>query len=186
MKSKTQLIKDVIKAKGFDHVSNSDIFHLLGYKGNDFYNSDIFKVIREVVKREPLPEVQKITCSKDTYNHLMNLQDLEHEEFHCILMNQNNRVINKLAIHKGGITSCVVDVRMIARLAIENKAINVIISHNHPSGNSYPSIADKDLTKKVKEGLKLLDINLIDHVIIAGGKSYLQNSYYSFADNGEL
>lgn len=85
-----------------------------------------------------------------------------------------------MKISQGGVTGTVVDIRLIAKYAVENLASSVAIAHNHPSGKLYPSNADIAITKKLKEGLKILDIILCDHIILA------EVGYYSFADEGKL
>ena len=123
----------------------------------------------------------KITCSKDAFDQLSTqFSDAHLEEFHILLLNRANEVTQKHFISRGGMTGTVADVRVIARLAIEGKATGVVISHNHPSGQLKPSIADVEITKKVKMGLNTLDIELLDHIILAG------NSYFSFCDDGIL
>jgi len=78
----------------------------------------------------------------------------------------------------GGITGTVADIRLLFSVALNSLATSVIMSHNHPSGNLNPSQQDKDLTRKVQDAGKLMDIQLLDHVIIT------RESYYSFADEG--
>jgi DNA repair protein RadC len=72
----------------------------------------------------------------------------------------------------------VADPRMILRIALEEKAVSIILCHNHPSGNLKPSQPDRELTKKIKEAARLFDINLLDHIIVS------QDGYFSFADEG--
>jgi DNA repair protein RadC len=126
-------------------------------------------------------EEQKISSSKDAY-HILNekLADLPHEEFWMLLLNRANKVIRAEHISKGGITGTVVDVRLIAKSALEHHTSSVILGHNHPSGNLKPSQNDIDITKKIKEALNLFDISLFDHLIIGDG------AYYSFTDEGIL
>lgn len=108
------------------------------------------------------------------------LQDLPTEMFMAVFVNKGNRVIDSAIFSHGGITGTVVDVRTIARRALELGATGVIVSHNHPSGNLRPSNEDKHLTQKLKQGLKVLDIALIDHIIVS------DEGYYSLSDTGEL
>lgn len=102
------------------------------------------------------------------------------ESFFILLLNNNNTTIGYAKISQGGITSTVVDTRLVAHYAISSLATSVIVCHNHPSGNLLPSEADKLLTKKIKDGLAILDITLLDHIILAG------TLYTSLADNGQL
>jgi DNA repair protein RadC len=83
-------------------------------------------------------------------------------------------------ISQGGITGTVVDPRLVAKYAVESLAVGVILAHNHPSGNLKPSTPDKVLTDKVKEGLKYLDIKLLDHIILTN------DGYYSMMEEGDL
>ncbi len=130
---------------------------------------------------EPIEEKIKIRSSKNAYDVLnLKLRDLPHEEFWALFVNQSNTIIKTECISKGGISLTVVDMRLILKPAIESLASGVFLAHNHPSGNLTPSTADIAITKKAKEALKLLDITLFDHLIIADG------NYYSFADEGEL
>lgn len=102
------------------------------------------------------------------------------EQFIILMLNQSNKVIGFYPLSKGGLTSTVVDVRLIFSTAITSFATSIIISHNHPSGNRQPSKSDLELTKKIKEAGDLLDIRLFDHIILTN------ESYFSFADEGEL
>ena len=83
-------------------------------------------------------------------------------------------------VSKRGITGTVADPRVILKKAILEDTVSLILCHNHPSGNLQPSKADQDLTKKLKEAAKLLDISLFDHIIVS------ENGYFSFADAGLL
>jgi DNA repair protein RadC len=123
----------------------------------------------------------KIKSSADVAAQMQPLlSDLAHEEFWIILLNRANKIISKKKVSMGGTSGTVVDPKIIFKEAIQVACSNIIAVHNHPSGTNEPSQADKELTKKLKIGANHLDIQLIDHIIIAG------NSYYSFADEGEL
>jgi len=123
----------------------------------------------------------KISCSSDIFNIMSPyLSDISHEEFHVIFMNRSNKVIAKKKISQGGLAGTVVDTRIILKTAINLYASSIIAVHNHPSNNTSPSQADISLTNKLKESALLMEIQLLDHVIIAG------NKYYSFADEGIL
>jgi DNA repair protein RadC len=124
---------------------------------------------------------QKISSSRDAYNVLNEkLADLPHEEFWMVLLNRANKVIKVENVSKGGMAGTVVDVRLIAKSALEQRTSSVILGHNHPSGNLKPSQNDIDITKKIKQALLLFDITLFDHLIIGN------EAYYSFTDEGIL
>lgn len=126
-------------------------------------------------------ERKKITSSKDAYQILQPfLEDLYAEEFYVILLDRSNHVIKVENISKGGIHSTLVDVRIVLKTALENNAVNMILAHNHPSGALKPSNEDIKLTQKLKEGSRLIDITIADHIIVG------HQAYYSFADEGIL
>lgn len=131
-------------------------------------------------RKESLSEERpKITGSKDIYELLKaELLDIPHEEFWIVLLNRANRVIKKKQISQGGVAGTVADPKIIFKIALEELASGVILAHNHPSGNLNASKADIELTRKLKESGKLLEIEVLDHLIIAG------KNYMSFADEG--
>lgn len=132
-------------------------------------------------KESEVEEKPKIASSRDAYTLFStHLVDLPHEEFWILLLNRANRVVRKHQISQGGVVGTVVDPKIIFRVALEELSSGIIVAHNHPSGNLTPSQADLELTKKLKEGGRLLEIQLLDHIIIAGQK------YFSFADEGLL
>lgn len=108
------------------------------------------------------------------------LSDILHEEFWILLLNKANKQIGKYKISTGGVSSVVVDTKIILKYAIENLATNIILVHNHPSGSVEPSINDKELTKRIIKSCSSLDIAVLDHIIIS------QNKYFSFSDEGLL
>ncbi len=129
--------------------------------------------------RESVPEKGKISGSQDVYLLFkVFLADLQHEEFWVLLMNRANRVLDRIRISQGGISGTVIDARIILKHAIDRLASSIILCHNHPSGNLKPSDADITITRKIRDSGKTMDIQVLDHIIIAG------NSYYSFSDEG--
>jgi len=132
-------------------------------------------------KASELPQRQTITSSKDVFDLMhAHLLDLPHEEFWIILLNRANVVMKKVQISVGGVAGTVADPKLIFKTALENLASSIILVHNHPSGNLKPSQADKDLTHKLKEAGRYLEIPVLDHLIIT------EKSYLSFADEGIL
>lgn len=124
-------------------------------------------------------ELQKITSSKAVFEIMQPIiGELPHEEFWVLYLNNSNKIIYKSQLSKGGITGTVVDVRLILKTALEQNAISVILSHNHPSGKLQASDADKEITKKLKIAGEQLDIKILDHIIIT------ENGYFSFQDEG--
>ena len=123
----------------------------------------------------------QIKCSSDIYNMMrVKLQRLEYEEFWALYLSRSNRVIFEECMSKGGVSGTVTDVRLILKRAIELLASGIILVHNHPSGNTRPSPDDDRITAKIKEAARLLDINVLDHLIIT------PTEYFSYNDNGRL
>ena len=123
----------------------------------------------------------KVTSSKIVFDLMQPiLGELPHEEFWVLYLNNANKIIYKAQLSKGGITGTVVDVRLLLKTAIEQNALGIILTHNHPSGKLIPSESDIQVTQKIKTAAKQLDISLLDHLIIT------EQSYYSFADDGIL
>lgn len=130
---------------------------------------------------EHLDERQVVRSSVDVY-HLFHssLCDLPTEEFWVLLLNQAAKVIERVRISRGGIDQTSADVRTILREALLKRATQIVLVHNHPSGNARPSRDDQMLTDKVGQAARIMNINLMDHVIVTDG------AYYSFRDEGKI
>ena len=126
----------------------------------------------------------KISTSKDAQDALMKSWDSTKlelvEQFKVMLVNRANKVLGIFELSTGGVTGTVADPKLIFAAAIKGAACGIIMAHNHPSGNLSPSQTDIDLTRKIKEGGRLLEIQLLDHIILTS------EGYYSFADEGLL
>jgi DNA repair protein RadC len=103
------------------------------------------------------------------------------EQFLVIYLNRSHRVMATKVHFIGGVSSVVVDVRIIAATALSLMASAVIVCHNHPSGNLEPSEQDKRITKRLKDSLNLFEIELLDHMIVSPDGNWL-----SFVERGEL
>ncbi len=126
-------------------------------------------------------EKPKIRTSSDVFDLMQPiLGDIPHEEFWILLLNRSNTVITKFKISQGGISGTIIDVRLILKPAIDNLASSIILCHNHPSGNTLPSNADENITKKISDSADIMDIKVIDHIIV------IDKSYFSFADEGKM
>lgn len=106
------------------------------------------------------------------------------EQFMVIYLNNANNTIGWFKASQGGISGTVVDPRLVFKKAIDCYATSMIICHNHPSGKLQASNADKDITKKLREAGKFLDINLLDHIILAPVEPGRAKNYFSFQDEG--
>ena len=129
-------------------------------------------------RAEETVELIKISSSKMVFDIMQPIiGELPHEEFWVLYLNNSNKVIHKAQLSKGGITGTVADIRLIFKIAFEQNAISLILTHNHPSGKLAASETDIKLTKKIQEASKYLDVAVLDHIIIT------ENGYYSFQDD---
>lgn len=126
----------------------------------------------------------KITQSKDAYEILFNNWDMdtiELTESFCILMlNRAHNVIGMTEISRGGFAGTVADPKLIFSVALKCAASSLVLAHNHPSSNLKPSQADLDITRRLVSAGKILDIDVVDHIILA------RSNYFSFGDEGLL
>lgn len=131
-------------------------------------------------RRDLSPELRPcLSRSADAFEIIKPvLLDIPHEEFWIILVNRANRLIRINQISQGGVAGTVADPKIIFKMALEELASGIILAHNHPSGNLVASQADIELTRKLSAGARLLEIQVLDHIILAGQK------YFSFADEG--
>ncbi|MDR1257958.1 MAG: DNA repair protein RadC [Tannerellaceae bacterium] len=122
-----------------------------------------------------------VRCSRDAYSIFYPmLADLSHEELWIAMTSRAARVIGKVKISQGGANETSADIRLILKAAIQSLAYGIILCHNHPSGNLFPSAEDDALTRRVQSSASLVGITLSDHLILSG------NAYYSYADEGKL
>jgi len=118
----------------------------------------------------------KITKSKDAEKILRKMYDsdtLEYLESSIVIfLNRANNTIGWLKISQGGMSSTIIDKKVLFAAALNCGASSILLSHNHPSGNTKPSMADIKMTKSINEACKIMDISFLDHIII-GGDEYL-------------
>lgn len=160
-------VKDLTKFKGIGEAKAISIVAAL-------------ELGRRRKETEPSKRI-KITSSSDVHILMKaHLLDLSHEEFWVVMLNRANQVIKKQLISSGGVSGTVADPKIIFKMALDELASSIILCHNHPSGNLKPSQADINLTKKLKEAGKMLEIPVLDHII------FTNESYFSFADESMM
>jgi len=181
-KSAIELAKSILKL-GKDNLSElgkHSTTELMKIKGVGKVKAITILAALELGRRRQATESFEkpiIGSSYDVANFLRTkLKDYRHEVFAVIFLNKSNKVRHFEIISKGGMTGTVADPRIIIRKALEQDAVNIILCHNHPSGNLRPSSADKQLTMKIKEAANFFDISILDHIIVS------EEGYYSFAD----
>ena len=125
----------------------------------------------------------KTTTSKDAEQFIRQFYSDDvgiYESFFILLLNRANNTVGFAKISQGGTAGTVVDVKIIAKYIADTLAHGIILAHNHPSGNTTPSSADKQMTERIKQVAKIFETNVLDHIILT------EESYYSFADNFNL
>lgn len=144
-------------------------------------------IVSEIqLKYQPQPLTESIHGAKDIHKLLITrVFDADtigyKESFKVLLLNQANKIIGYTTISDGGLTATVVDVRVVMQAALVTNATSIILAHNHPSGNIYPSSQDDSLTKRIKSACELMDIRLLDHIIVTPF-----DSFYSYCNEGRL
>lgn len=183
-KTAVDLAKEVLKLgkDNLNELGKLSVRDLMKIKGIGEAKAIAIAAALELGRRRQasLPlEKTVIRTSSDIACYLQaRLSDHRHEVFAVLFLNRANKVNHFEVISEGGITGTIADPRIILRLALEQEAVSIILCHNHPSGSLKPSRADEQLTVKIKEAARLLDIAVVDHIIVS------ESGYYSFADEG--
>jgi len=145
----------------------------------------LFQVSEISVSYQPkfkASERPRVTSSQEAYKVLVNNWDMQkihfQEQFYVMMLNSAGRVIGISLISTGGKVATVADPKIIFSIALKVQAVSIILAHNHPSENLKPSQADVNLTKRMVEAGKFLDLMVIDHLIVTS------EGYYSFGDEG--
>lgn len=187
MKGKTaidlaqQMIHD---AEGLKNLGRLSVHELSKLKGMGKVKAITIAAAFELARRKLMTvEEEKIKVHDSSVigkRFMYKLGDMNVELFYIVLMNRRNEIIREIDISKGGVAGTVADPKIIFKHALENTASALIVVHNHPSGNLKPSDADKEITKKLVESGKMLEVQVLDHVIVS------KDGYFSFADEGLL
>ena len=184
--SAVELARRILKSveNNWHRLSQLSIKDLMKFKGVGEAKAISIATALEIGNRKSQQEVlerQQISSSKDIFEILQpHLSDLPTEEFWAVFLNHQNKILYKTCLFRGGIASSVADVRVIFKTALEHFSTRIVIAHNHPAGSLKPSQQDIATTNKIKDAGKLLEIELLDHIIIA------QNKFYSFKEEGIL
>lgn len=162
------------------HLSQFSVDRYLQLKGLGEVKAITLMAAFELGKRlfSEMPSMQPQIKASETVFKIMGpaLKNLQHEECWVLYLNKANKLLSKEKISQGGLSSTVMDIKLIVKKAVEKLASAIILVHNHPSGSPYPGEQDKKQTRALKEAASYFDISLLDHVIVAG------NKYYSFSD----
>ena len=146
------------------------------------YKSLLPQITLKLKKGEVLNcQIKTSQDAADLFRKIWDSDSIEiYESVICIFLNRQNNTIGWFKVSQGGLSGSVIDNKLILSTALNCLASGIILAHNHPSGNLNPSESDRVVTNKLKEGCKIFDISLLDHVIIT------EEKHYSFADDGVL
>ncbi len=181
-----ELCKRILKDQNNDlhNLSRLDVSDFCRYKGIGEAKAISIVAALELGRRrkyEKSVEKPILNSSKRIYKYLgPRLKDLPYEEFWAIYLSRSCKLLESKLIGRGGNDSTPVDVRIILRYALQNNASSIVLVHNHPSGTLAASEADQDITKKIWEAARIMDIRIIDHVI------FTDDGYYSMRDEGYM
>jgi DNA repair protein RadC len=185
-KTAVDLAKEVLKLgkDNLGELGKLSIKELMKIKGIGEAKAITIAAALELGRRRQtaIPLAKTAVSSSSDIAHFLQtkLKDYRHEVFAVLFLNRANKINHFEIVSEGGITGTVADPRIILRKALEEDAVNIILCHNHPSGSLKPSRADEQLTAKIKEAARFLDITVLDHIIVS------EDGYYSFADEGLL
>lgn len=185
-KTAVELMQDVLDDNGnrLRNLSRMTVEELMRYEGIGEAKALTIIAAAEIGRRrleENINPQDPFNTADDIHKYMLpRIQDLSHENSWVLLLNNSARLIRCVHLSSGGLTSTLVDVRMLIKEACLANSPCIVLVHNHPSGNSTPSRADKELTNKVKKAAETIDIRMLDHIIVT------DHDYYSFADNGQL
>lgn len=185
-KSAVELMQDILRVcdDKLARLSKMSIEELMAFNGIGEAKAITIKAAAEIGRRRTMErsdDSPQMTNASQVYEYMRPLmQDLPHEEFWAILLNNSSRIIKRTRISSGGLTATAVDVRMVLKEALIADATCIIVCHNHPSGQLRPSRDDQMLTDRLHTALNQISIKLLDHVIITDG------TYYSFAEDGKI
>lgn len=165
-------------------LSRMSLHELIKFKGIGEAKAISIIAALELGKRRRSAEARErktITSSKDAFEQMYaTTADLDYEKFWVMLLDQANKVIRIAEVSEGGITGTIADPKKIFKVALEGNACNIILCHNHPSGQLKPSEADIKITEKLKRSGEIIDVKVLDHLIIG------IDGFFSFADEGIL
>jgi DNA repair protein RadC len=143
--------------------------------------SEIELVYKTKIKVSERPKIESSSEAYEIFKQSWDENKIEFvEQFKVMLLNRANKVLGIYEVSTGGISGTVADIRLIFAAALKTNSSSLILAHNHPSSNTKPSDADIQLTRKIKEAGKLMDIKVLDHLIIT------TENYCSFSDKGEI
>ncbi len=177
-KSSVEIIQELMnkynyEEKGISFLNDLSIEEIQKIKGLGKVKAIQLKVISELVKRMSKPgNLNSLVVNNPEVVSQLLMEDMRHlkQEMLVTVMLTNRNTLIKVATNTiGGLNSNVVEVREIFKEPIKHSASKIILAHNHPSGNPYPSDSDVNFTNRIYEAGKIMGIELVDHIIIGDG-----------------
>lgn len=159
------------------HTSERQLAAVAGLNKVRLKRLGCIKAIFQLIEQERKKPLQSILNPEDVVTYCSDMQDLKQEEFRVLLLNTKNKILGEKRIFLGTVNFSLVSAREVFHAAVQHMATNIILLHNHPSGDPTPSDEDKKSTRLLMQAGEILNINVIDHVIIG------KYGYYSFKEN---
>ncbi len=158
-----------------------DLKEIKGIGDNNVFGLKIAQAVARRYLADRVIDKDFIRSSDEVLDYLQhNLRDKNREVFLVIYLNGRNQILKLEELFKGTLSTSAVYPREVVKRALDNNAVDIVLVHNYPRGNSTQSQDDLAITKKLKEATQSIDVSVHDHLIIAG------NDVYSFADHGIL
>lgn len=182
--SAVDLAKGILRSasNNLHELGRKSIRDLMKHRGIGAAKAVTISAALEIGRRRSVTEPTlkpRIVCSQDVYNIMAPLiADLNYEEFWLLHLNRSGKLLHKERLSAGGVAGTVVDAKMIFKSAVQYLSSAIIVVHNHPSGSLKPSQNDINITRKLIEAGKVLDIVVNDHIIIS------ESGYTSYSDDG--
>jgi DNA repair protein RadC len=178
-KSAVQLARELL-GDGIRQLGRRDIAELASVPGVGTAKATRIAAAFELSRRTGGGEASVKYIPKDFAEGLIRTHQFHQEHVGVALLDSHDRLLKQQTIFVGTINNALVSTRDIVRYAVLNNAVGIVLYHNHPSGNPWPSAHDAAFTTKVRDALQLVDVELTDHVIVGSTK------YYSMKERGGL
>lgn len=182
----TRIMRDLMAAHDgkLHNLEKAPLNSLLKFKGIGEIKAQQLQAILELIRRynlETFSDNPQLRSSKDIYELMKVLiGNLDHEEIWVLMLNRRHEVLERHRITSGTQSASIFDQKMVLKRALLANSESVVLCHNHPSGTLYPSPQDDNITRQLKDGCKLIGLNMIDHIIVTS------RGYYSYHDEGKL
>ena len=139
------------------------------------------RAAQEALREQPMNDAEQVFQFMG-----LELQSLNHEEVHVLLLNTRFGLLHRERVFQGSLNESVAHPREILKKALLHSAHAFVLVHNHPSGDPASSASDREFTRRLREGAEILRLNFMDHIIIGHPAEHRQRAYFSFREAGLL